>query len=211
MKKGFILFSILLLGFIAKAQTIPTIQIGMNKASVWATDIVRSQYIYLVPRYAPQFGLFLEQEIGKIARLETGLLFTTKGLKEKDGERYLHHLQLNYFEFQYNIRADFPMSESMYFCAFVGPYVAIATSGYRKVSYNGTVRENEHVTFGNDPTTDLKRLDYGGQLGFGMLQDKGLMFKVTFSYGVLSFMPPNERGLSLQNRVVSFSIAYRMK
>jgi hypothetical protein len=146
----------------------------------------------------------------------TGLLFSTKGLKEK-GEidfglgtkaTYVATINVNYLEVPLTPKFTFGSGDTKTYLAF-GPYVAFALSGKgkAKTTFNGsTEKDSDDVEFGSS-NGEMKRLDLGLTVGGG-IEVGNFQIGLTYGYGLSNLSNASDNGYRLKNRVLGLSMAY---
>lgn len=121
--------------------------------------------------------------------LQPGVLFTTKGAKEKDPDAKLN---ISYLEVPVNFVYK-PMLGAGKLILGVGPYIAFGVGGKLKLD-GGTdhdVKFKDKVTASDLVTGNayLKRLDAGGNLLAGYEFSNGLSFQLNAQLGMLKINP----------------------
>jgi hypothetical protein len=163
-----------------------------------------------VPNSGFNVGAILDLPLKNMFSLETGILFTKKGLKiVADRYNYLYRMDLYYSEVPFLFKATYQKGKTKIF-GMAGGYVASALFGYyigagNKDSVN--IRIKDKVDWGN-PDNPVRRFDYGLKFGIGM-KIKDYQLGATYSLGLFDFW----RGGSLlfRNRVLEFYVAYTIK
>jgi len=195
---------------ISQAQEL-SIRGGFNlaKISYKAGDKVIHPHGY---KYNPGFniGPIIEFPLKSLFSLESGFLFTLKGLKESySSNNYLNKINLFYAEIPVLFKLSYPIGKTKIFIA-AGGYAATGLFGYYigAADVNSVrVHTQENVNWGyNENTT--KRLDYGLKFGAG-LKIKAFQVGTAYGYGLLDIM--NNRSYKYRNRVIEFYVTYRVK
>ena len=154
-------------------------------------------------------GIFAEFPQTKTFSFETGLLFTTKGVKKKTdlvASDYYVEDRLKIYYIDIPLHAKVSLGG---FYAVFGPYFGMGLNG-KMISEvtNGNLtkstREYE-IELGSDKA--LKKFDYGLDLGIG-LEGKKVQWGLTYSWGLANITNSND-GTSLSNRVFSMSLGYK--
>ena len=151
---------------------------------------------------------------GKLS-VETGILFTTKGYKQKGGDvtgdiNYTITRNFYYLELPFLMKASFQVGKTELF-GMIGPYIAYALFGNEYTTGSGplfTPQEKTPVKWGNDAYYKLDRLDYGPKFGGGIKLDK-IQLGVSYGLGLKNFS--NNGILKQKNRVLEIYIAYQIK
>jgi len=161
-----------------------------------------------------QFGPVVEFPFSDLLSLETGLMFSTKGVRaENSGTDWesKSKLNINYLDIPINLRAGFDVGSMRIYGNF-GPYIGIAMSAKSKWerTYDGVTEEDEEkLDLGSDKEEDdLKRTDLGLNIGAGV----GInAFEVGLNYGLglANLSPGTENGYRIKNKVFSITVAYK--
>ncbi|MCX6219533.1 MAG: porin family protein [Bacteroidia bacterium] len=182
---------------------------NLAKISYKAGDKVIHPHGY---KYNPGFnvGPIIELPLKSLFSLESGVLFTLKGLKESySSNNYLNKINLFYAEMPVLFKLSYPIGKTSVFLA-AGGYVATGLFGYYvgAADVNSVrVQTHENVHWGNSENT-TKRLDYGLKFGAG-LKIKVFQLGTSYGYGLLDIM--NDRSLKYRNRVLEFYVIYKVK
>jgi hypothetical protein len=147
----------------------------------------------------------------------TGLLFSTKGYKEK-GEinfgsgtlgTYTGFANVNYLEVPLTPKVTFGSGTTKFYLT-AGPYVAIALSGKAKIEVKSggqTEKNSEKIEFGSD-NGELRRLDFGLTAGAGV-EIENFQIGLSYGYGLATLSNHTDNGYRVKNRLLSFSVGYR--
>ena len=170
-------------------------------------------------------GIMGSLGISKIIDIETGLLFTGKGVKSEsifDDNNYAK-IKFNpyYIELPVNVLVKFPLTNSSHLFVNAGPYAAVGVAGKRKLETKllGVSSNTEtDIQFNNDdPTTaqqenasysKIKRFDYGLNFGGG-IAFKSLILKANYGLGLAkinSTQTNNSDDQKNKYRTVSISV-----
>ncbi|NOQ27941.1 MAG: outer membrane beta-barrel protein [Bacteroidales bacterium] len=151
------------------------------------------------PKLGFHFGPVAEFHFGNIFGLETGMLLTTKGGKEKFATTE-NKINLTYLEFPINARAGYDFGDYRVYGLF-GPYIGVAIGGKYKTTFDG-VTTSTKVDWGSD--AGLKRFDAGITIGACTAVK---IFEVGFSYshGLVNISSWH----NTKNRVFSVFMAYK--
>ncbi len=138
--------------------------------------------------------------LSKIIDIETGLLFTGKGVKAEsyvnDNNYVKSTFNPYYLELPVNLLVKFPMTSGSNLFVSAGPYAAVGVAGKTKTESKllgiETSSENK-IDFNNDdPTTSqqedasyskIKRFDYGLNFGGG-IAFKSIIIKANYGLGL---------------------------
>lgn len=158
-------------------------------------------------RTAYHVGLAAEFPISKIYSFETGLLLSAKGFKMSEGD-FESKMNLTYLDIPLTAKATFDVGSVKVFGLF-GPYVGIGLSGKSKFTENDGENETieKDVNWGSDDDSDMKRLDFGLTAGAG-IEIKAFQIGLNYSLGLANLNPESD-DMTLKNRVLGISVAYR--
>jgi hypothetical protein len=163
--------------------------------------------------------------ISKIIDIETGLLFTGKGVKAEsivnDNNYVKSKFNPYYIELPVNLLVKFPISGTSHLFVNAGPYAAVGVAGKSKVEtkfLGVTTNSESNIQFNNDdPTTSqqedasyskIKRFDYGLNFGGGVAF-KSLILKANYGLGLAkinSTQTNNSDDQKNKYRTVSLSV-----
>ncbi|MBV5312054.1 MAG: PorT family protein [Prolixibacteraceae bacterium] len=191
-----------------------SIQGGFNLSQfIYSTDdhVVRKEGTKLKPGF--NFGPIVNVPFDDIWSFETGILFTSKGLKLSGNimgdEDYLRIKNLCYLELPILIKATIPIKKAKTL-AIAGIYAGNALYGFslaegteNSVSY----RLKDKIQFGNEPN-EYDRLDYGLKFGIGT-KIKRYQIRAMYSIGLKNFA--NDDIFIMRNRVLEFYLQYQLK
>lgn len=161
-------------------------------------------------------GTTAEFIVSKSFSFETGILVSTKGLKENadygDGNKINAKVTLYYLDIPLNAKGSFEITGGKKLFYALGPYIGIGLYGndYVKETYDGlTEKSRSDIKWGTDEDEDdLKRLDYGLSFGTGV-ELKAISLGVSYSLGLANISPYTEYGFKMTNRVLAFSLGYK--
>jgi hypothetical protein len=188
---------------------------GMNLGNAQITD-AGSDDISTQSFTGYQFGIL--GEIGsEIVALETGVLFSNKGVKT-DGSYFFDLVQvdqqysLNYLEVPIHAKVSFG-PENFKIFASAGPYIGFGLNGKAKyeTEVGGvTEEETEDIEFGSDEDEDdLKRFDYGLNVSAGIEIDR-FQLGATYGYGLANLAIDPEDDERFSNRVLQIHLSYKI-
>ncbi|MFA7057725.1 MAG: porin family protein [Candidatus Cloacimonadales bacterium] len=239
LKTIIILIVVLLFTQVAVAQLAkPTFIIrgGVSSASfIWENDLMVVGEIG-DNRIGYSFGLDVEFPINKIIDFETGLLLARKGMKLKEKMDVYVEEQFGsigtqnvtteytplYLEIPLNLKFVKPLSGiSLYGTA--GAYLGYGIAGKIKYSHSDYDYDDDYddydyepegtysrdIEWGSGRRDDLKPLDLGGCLGFGVIIDKieaGLYGSTSF----INISSSSSNGNSTRNVVFGLMVGYRL-
>jgi len=194
------------------------IKAGLNLSNMIAKDDNDdySEDLKLNPGF--HFGPIIEFPINDMFSFETGLLASTKGYRVSEEETYMGQtakfegkINLIYADIPLTAKVTFPLGGAKIYGAF-GPYVGVGITGKTKaeMTVNGeTETEEEAIEWGSDEEeSDLKRLDYGLNIGLG-LDINSFLIGASYGLGLANVSPYTEDGYTTSHRVIGVSIGYK--
>jgi hypothetical protein len=106
-----------------------------------------------------------------------------------------------------NIQYSFSPIKAGHFFAGIGPFLAIAVGGsYSYSGYSGqqgfstSFDTSYSLRFGNDiRTSDIRRLDLGGQFNLGFTLSNGIFFRAYYQQGFYNLVPQEDSDPSGQS------------
>ncbi len=146
-------------------------------------------------------GVTAEFPLAELFSFETGLLFTQKGYKY-DGAWGDYALNLYYLEVPLLGKATYDLGDVMLY-GQLGPYVGFGLAGKFKSD-----DEEEDIDWGSDDDDDLKRLDFGLNIGAGV-QVSNITIGASYGLGLMNISPHDEGGFKTNNRVIGVSVGYK--
>jgi len=180
-----------------------------NDDDTWSDD----EEYKMLPGF--HLGATAEFPINDMFSFETGLLFSTKGIKAKDEDgdyEYVNKLSLSYLEIPLTGKAAFDIGGAKIYGVF-GPYVGIGLFGKYKweETYNGdTDKDDENVDWGSDEDKDdYKRLDFGLSIGAGVEID-ALQIGINYGLGLANVSPYSDNGYREKHRVFGITVGYTL-
>ena len=162
-------------------------------------------------------GANAEFEIFSHLYLQPGLIYTTKGDKEKEypyGQPAILKVSLSYLEVPVNLLYKPSWGKGSLLFG-IGPYFAFGVSGKRKsyfwgnqtINFKSPINTNTHHT-----ETYFKRMDAGGNLLAGYEFRNGISFKLNAQQGLMKINPKytnyDSGKYSRKNTGFSISIGY---
>ncbi|MFL5746255.1 MAG: porin family protein [Niastella sp.] len=128
-------------------------------------------------------GINAEIPIAEDLYVKPGLLFSTKGAKDKNWDKVKY--QLSYIEVPVNLLYKPELGDGKLLLG-IGPYAAFAVGGsYTDPTGNKKDFEFAHdVTAAEASTPHMKRMDYGGNLLAGYEFSSGLSFQLNAQLGL---------------------------
>ena len=187
---------------------------GLNLANVSEKDNDGSYNEYNKNNIGFHIGGTVDFPISDVFSIETGLIFTTKGVKYELSEFILlgnmdikAKTTLYYIDIPITPKFTFDLGGSELF-VLAGPYIGIGLFGKAKaeVTFMGeTESDSEDVEWGSE---GLNRLDYGLTLGAG-LQFTAISLGLYYNYGLANISSDSDNGWRSNNRVLNISLGYR--
>ncbi|MBI9054342.1 MAG: PorT family protein [Bacteroidales bacterium] len=154
--------------------------------------------------YSAKLGIHIgpvaEFHFGDIFGLETGVLLSTKGAKEKFGDD-TYKINLTYLDFPVNFRAGYDFGTTRVY-GILGPYFGFALGGKYKNEIND-VKTSTKIEFGDG---GLSRFDAGLTIGACAAVS---IFELGFSYNHGFVDISGDSGHKMKNRVFMLSMAYK--
>lgn len=160
------------------------------------------------------FGVDMEIAVAPDFYFQPGLLFTTKGFKDKysmvdeginvSGD---FKMNVNYLELPLNLAYKPLLGDGNLILAF-GPYLGYAIGGKSKISAGGLSIEND-LDFGSDDEDDLKPFDMGANLSFGYMFSGGFSVQFNTQLGLINILPGGDSDNSMKNTGFGLSVGYR--
>jgi hypothetical protein len=147
-------------------------------------------------------GAFAEFPVNENFSFETGIQFTSKGMKANDADTDLK-LELSYIDIPLTAKIAFKLAGIKAYGAF-GPYVGYGIGGQIYIDGLGT-----KVKWGSNGESDnLKPLDYGLNIGAG-IEINALQIGLSYGYGLANINPTSDNGAKASNRALGISVGYR--
>lgn len=187
---------------------------GFNLANMLAKDddYDSSDELKMNPGF--HAGATMDFPLTDLLSLETGLLFTTKGMKLDEeflGMKVTANTNLFYLDVPVTLKAKYNLGSVKIYGA-IGPYVGMGLFGNVKgtVEYQGEKEtDTEDIRRGSDENEDdLKRLDtgltFGGGFEVGVIQ-----IGISYDMGLSNISAYTENGATIKNKVLKFSLGYR--
>lgn len=162
-------------------------------------------------------GITAEFPINDMIAFETGLMLNSKGFKIEETEDILGttftlttKTNLLYLDIPLNLKAGIDMGGAKLYGTF-GPYVGFGITGKVKMKLEGggeTEEDSEDIEWGSDDDSDLKRLDFGLNIGAGV-EFGAISVGVNYGLGLGNLLPNPEDGAKINNRVIGISLGYK--
>ena len=165
------------------------------------------------PRLIPGFllGPVVEFQINNIISIESGLNYTTKGLKYIIDQtiewKSLARMNIAYLDIPLSIKASLPFRDIIIF-GKGGGYIAEVLFGdiLTKQDINGVYGTWQKIVWGNQDDA-FRRFDYGLSLGFG-LKYKCIQLGCNYGIGLANIAGANRMHFKAHNRCAEFYFSY---
>jgi len=202
MKKQFFIFSLILICALLNlnAQTVSFgIKAGYNLSN-FAGDATDTEV-----RFRGQAGFLIKtQTKNPDVLFQSGILLTGKGASIDLGEEDKDAIVLNYVEVPLNWFWEIQGSSKSKFQLFAGPYVGFCYGAkYKYLKDEGN--EVESLKIGMSDNDDLKPIDAGFNLGFG-IEFENYQLQLNYGRGIVNLS--NYEDEEIFNSIVSVGIAY---
>lgn len=153
-------------------------------------------------------GVMGEYETSYNVALQTGLFFTTKGLKTENPEweaEYTENLMYLQLPVHFAYKVDVTPGTRVVFHA--GPYIAYGVGGSRKASVGSITGEWDVDNIFGDGETQYKPFDAG--LGLGVGAEFGqILFDLGWDMGLVNFSRATDGDLKNQNAYLSVGFRF---
>lgn len=155
-------------------------------------------------------GPIINFPIKNLWSFETGLLYTTKGLRETQANNKTKSLikaNINYIEIPLMLKASFPFRNTTIFGS-AGGYIASGLFGsiLSMEDINGTNGSWQKIVWG-DESDALKRLDYGLSFGIG-IKSKAIQYGICYEMGMSDLVIPDPSLSKTYNRTLQLYVSY---
>jgi outer membrane protein W len=159
-------------------------------------------------------GAIVDVPFNDLLSFETGLLFTTKGMKYEDeylGTDLTTKVNLYYLDIPLTLKASYELGEGLKMFGAVGPYVGVGLSGKIKSTteyLDNETTNDDDIEWGSDEDEDdLKRLDMGLTFGGGV-EFNSITIGISYDLGLSNISTYQDYGTTSKNRVLRFSVGY---
>jgi hypothetical protein len=161
-------------------------------------------------------GATVEFPLSNVLFLGTGLLLDTKGFKIKEEDQdwvEKWNLNLYYIDIPIVLKASHDFESGIKIFGGLGPYIGAGLKGKGKgeSEYQGQKETYEDdIEWGNDENEDdIRRFDSGLTFGGG-IEIKAIIFGISYDLGLYNISPYTDYGTKVRNRVLKFSVGYRL-
>ncbi len=227
MKKFFVIIFVLFaysMFYTVNAQFHIGLRGGLNIANMSVKNIPIATDNKSIPSF--YLGSFAEFNLTKKVSIETGLYLSGKGINSEfnqslgffsvSGSAKITPLYLEVpLNGVYNF--DFKLIKLRF---FAGPYAAYGIGGKVNSDFSasglpidlsslGLQNETRNLVFGSDTTSDIRPFDFGLNVGVGA-QFRKFDFSIQYGLGLPNVAADNTTGYESRNRVVRFTVGYRI-
>ncbi|MBK6934575.1 MAG: PorT family protein [Bacteroidales bacterium] len=180
------------------------IKAGLNLSNVISKDddITYSEDLNMLIGF--HANPFIEYSFSNLFSLEGGISLQSKGYSDKE-DIYKTRMFLLYLDIPINAKFSFDLGKADIYC-YAGPYIGFGLSGSEKVLVDSEVRYDYTIDWGSDTKDDLKRVDYGLNIGVG-LDISNFLIGVNYSWGLADIS--NFTGIKIKNYIIGISIGYK--
>ncbi len=207
-------FFILFAGFKANAQEIQ-FKAGLNYSSITYFNNGNNRSEEFSPKLGYQFGANLVLPVSTRYSVNVGAMMVSRKndrltIPEPD-EKWHFKTTRWYLEFPVLMRREFRINEVNLYSE-LGPYVGVGVGrtidNPYKYYYKGEFEREGNLDYEwGKEDYDLKRLDFGYNVGFGLRIGK-LEFGINYEHGLIDF--ENASWLESKNRAIIFNCAYTL-
>lgn len=159
--------------------------------------------IPLTSQLSFQPGIFYSMK-GSVIKIDEDLM----GIQTKAETKF----KTTYIEIPLNIQYQL---KGPHFFIGAGPYIAMAVDGHTLTS--GSIsggglsiqipETKEEIKWGNDDSTQLRRLDYGVNINLGYMLPMGLFVRAQYGLGLANFSADNDKQ-NVKNTAFAFTLGY---
>lgn len=209
-----IIAGILLLEGSAYGQSVG-VKGGMNLSTLAMKNNYYRTFSGISLRTGYHIGVTGDYPLNEFLWLESGLFLSNRGYKNRDrlpsSQLNARDPEINLFYLDIPVLAKIPFAvgnTKMYGQA--GGYLGIGLYGdtnYSTFTSETILSSNRDIQWGS--ANDLKRLDYGLQVGLGV-EIKAFHVGAFYSFGLANMSVNNENDFSMHNRNISVSLGYRI-
>lgn len=167
-------------------------------------------------RVGGHIGALIGFNLSDNISLQTGLLISTKGVKEvyeDKWEKEIYKINLTYLEVPLLVSYNYEINDDFKIYGGLGPVLGVAIGGKYIYKYidkedGESDKDVEKISFGNNEIRDgFKRLDVGLMVQAGAQYDK-YRLGLFFNHGLLNQSNFTENGRKIKNKVFGISAAY---
>ncbi len=226
MKKLLSLFTVILLIALlpAKAQFHMGVKGGLNLANMNVSNLPAGFTNNMVASF--HLGAYVEKPLIKSFGIESGLYLSGKGLKEEFSQSILVYsisgsVKITPYYLELPVNAVYNLNIRLIKLRFfAGPYIAYGLAGRVNSDFSATglpidlsslglVNESRNIVFGSDTTSDVKPFDFGVNIGVGA-EIKKFTFNIQYGLGFVNVAAENATAYEGKNRLLTFSLGYRI-
>jgi hypothetical protein len=229
MKKSLSFIVIILLFFALNslnAQINIGVRAGFNLAKMNTSNSLLTVSDNMIPSF--QIGPYVGMNLTKKLGLESAIYISGKGVNSTFSQNFIVATISGsikttpyYLELPVNAIYNFKFKK-MQFHVFAGPYLGYAFGGNIATDVKltglpiginldslGFTNETRSIEFGADSTSDMKPFDMGFNFGIGTEINK-FVFRIQYGLGMINIASDNPTINAIKNRVLNFSVAYRL-
>ena len=197
MKKIYLLGALMAFSLGMSAQTIiPKIGFALAKVKPSAdADGLKS-------KLGLTMGVAVDYPLMNNFSLQGELLFVRKGVKFDAGD-FEGKNAITYLEIPVLFKASFDVN-GMKVYGNAGPSLSFALGGKYDVSFDGD-SESGSLKFGSDEDSDYKPMDFGFQLGGGIVFMEKYQIDLRYGLGLSNISPDTEGGYTEKNRTLQIT------
>jgi hypothetical protein len=197
MKKIYLAGALILMSFAVSAQTIIP-KFGFALAKIKPSEDADG----LKSKLGLVIGAAVDYPLMNNFSLQGELLFVRKGVKFAEGDFEGKHA-ITYFEIPVLFKASFDVN-GMKVYGNAGPSLSMALGGKYEFSGDGE-SESGSLKFGSDEDSDYKPMDFGFQLGGGIVFMEKYQIDLRYGLGLSNISPDTEGGYTEKNRTLQIT------
>lgn len=196
--------------FAASAQNTPVrfgVEAGVNLSNASVSDNPLDNNA----RVGFQFGITADYALTDTWYIQSGLAFTTKGMKAEGGEKSLNYkytVNQNYLQLPVYAAYKIEINPTTRFVLNAGPYIALGVGGSTKSKdgYSNVYPASDKIdTFGSDGM--LNNFDFGAGFGAGFEFGK-IVATLRYELGILD-ISQSAFDRSYRNQNASLTLGYK--
>ncbi len=160
-----------------------------------------------------QIGSVIDLPINKLFSIETGFIYSTKGLKRvgepRSDMRYEWRMNIAYLDIPIVAKVSFPIKKVTIF-GYGGGYIAQGLYGdiIDKEDIDASFGTWQKVIWGNTGEA-LNRLDYGLNLGVGV-KHRDVQYGISYEMGLANLAASDVPEAKICNRVATIYLSYAL-
>jgi hypothetical protein len=197
MKKVYLLGALLVLSLCVSAQTVIP-KIGFALAKIKPSEDADG----LKSKLGLTIGAAVDYPLMDNFSLQGELLFVRKGVKF-DGSDFDGKHAITYLEIPVLFKASFDVN-GMKVYGNAGPSLSFALGGKYEFSGGGD-SESGSLKFGSDEESDYKGMDFGFQIGGGIVLMEKYQIDLRYGLGLSNISPVTDGGYTEKNRTLQIT------